>query len=154
MSFWACAQLQPNRTRLARHLLEQRGFEVYCPQIRERRRRVTWLFPGYLFVSIVLQWHEARWCPGVVRLVMDGDNPAAVPPQVLNGIRARERNGFVRLPRRGPQPGDRVRIVRGPFNGHLAIYDGMSGPERVAVLLTFLGGPHRVSLPREDVEPV
>jgi transcription antitermination factor NusG len=85
---------------------------------------------------------------------MDGEHPAHVPDRVLDGIRERERNGIVVLPRQGPQPGDQVRVVRGPFTGHLAIYAGMPGPERVAVLLTFLGGPHRVSLPREDVEPV
>ena len=30
------------------------------------------LFPGYAFVSIELQWHDARWCPGVATLIKDG----------------------------------------------------------------------------------
>jgi hypothetical protein len=31
MSFWACAQLEPQRTALALHCLALNGFEVYCP---------------------------------------------------------------------------------------------------------------------------
>jgi hypothetical protein len=79
---WAVAQLQPSRTVLALNLLTQEGFTVYAPKIREQRliwgRRtkvISALFPGYAFVRIALQWHAACWCPGVVRLVMDGLRP-------------------------------------------------------------------------------
>ena len=153
MAYWACAQLVPNRARLARLLLEQRGYELYIPMVRESRKKTTALFPGYAFVLVTLQWGPARWCPGVVRLVMNGDHPAAVPSSVLDGIRARERNGVVHLPRRGPRLGDRVRIVRRAFTGHSAVVDGMSGFERVTVLLALLGAQTRVSLPVVDVEP-
>ena len=74
MSYWTCAQLEPNRARLAVHLLMQEHFTVYAPKLRERRvvrgrreEREAPLFPGYAFVLIQLQWHAARWCPGVVR---------------------------------------------------------------------------------------
>jgi transcriptional antiterminator RfaH len=153
--YWACAQIETRRARLAQHFLEQRGFEVYAPQIRERRKKTSPLFPGYLFVSITLQWYAARWCPGVIRLVTHGgDHPAAVPPGIIDDIRSRERGGFVRLPRRRPRVGDLVQIVRGPFVGLMAIYDGMSGPERVMVLLSALGGQPRLNLPAADIEPV
>ena len=78
------------------------------------------LFPRYAFVWIELQWHAARWCPGVIRLVLDGDKPAKVPDTVINDLKKRERNGLIELP---PPPGrhrgDRVRIVRGAFAGQL-----------------------------------
>ena len=48
--------------------------------------------------------------------------------------------------------GERVRILAGPFKGHLAIYAGMSAHERVAVLLQILGGQQRVTIAKEDVE--
>jgi hypothetical protein len=35
--YWAAAQLQPNRTRLALRLLDLNGYQTYCPRIRERR---------------------------------------------------------------------------------------------------------------------
>jgi transcriptional antiterminator RfaH len=107
-----------------------------------------------VFVAIELQWHAARWCPGVIRLVMDGLQPAKVPDAVIEEIRGRERNGAVELPKRALRYGDRVRILAGPFRGHLAIYASMSGPERVAVLLQILGGQQRATLAQRDVEAI
>jgi transcriptional antiterminator RfaH len=159
--YWAAAQLQPRRQALALHMLAQENFTVYAPKLRERRTirgrradREAPLFPGYAFVLIRLQWHAARWCPGVVRLVMDGLQPARVPDVVIEEIRGRERNGAVELPRRLLKPGDRVRLLAGPFQGHLAVYTGMTGPERVAVLLQILGGQQRVTLAQRDVEAI
>jgi transcriptional antiterminator RfaH len=161
MSYWTAVQLQPRRERLALHMLVQESFTVYAPKLRERRtirgRRADSeapLFPGYAFVLIRLQWHAARWCPGVVRLVMDGLQPARVPDAVIEEIRGRERNGAVELPKRRLQYGDHVKVLAGPFRGHLAIYAGMSGSERVAVLLQILGGQQRATLAQRDVEAV
>jgi transcriptional antiterminator RfaH len=159
--YWAVAQLQPSRTALALNLLAKEGFTVYAPKVRERRlirgRRtkvISALFPGYAFVRIALQWHAACWCPGVVRLVMDGLRPAKVPETVIEDIRDRERGGIIELPWRGPKRGDRVRVLTGPFRGHRAIYAGMSGRERVAILLDILGGQQRVTLTERDVEVI
>jgi transcriptional antiterminator RfaH len=159
VAYWAVAQLQPNRTALALQMLVQGGFTVYAPKLRERRtirgRREDSevpLFPGYAFVAIELQWHAARWCPGVIRLVMDGLRPAKVSDAVIEEIRSRERNGAVELPKRRLQYGDRVKILAGPFRGHLAVYAGLSGPERVAVLLQILGGAQRVTMAKQDIE--
>ena len=161
MSYWACAQLETRRERTALHFLGLNGFTTYCPRIRtERPSRAressTWLFPGYAFVRIELQWHAARWAPGVIRLVTSGGaEPAKVPVSVIDDLRSRERNGFVQLPRqRGLQRGDRVRITQGLFNQHLAIYEGMRGGQRVEVLLTFLGTQQRVTLRRKDIRAV
>ena len=134
MSYWTVAQLKPQGTRLALHCLTLAGYEIYLPRLRERRfvrgRRVDTeapLFPGYAFVVVELQWHSARWAPGVIRLVMDGMQPARVPDGVIDAIKARERNGAVELPKREFVPGDRIRIVEGVFRDHLGLYAGQTG---------------------------
>jgi transcriptional antiterminator RfaH len=161
-SYWSAAQLEPNRTRLALHLLDLHGYETYCPRIRERRvsrgRAVEApreLFVGYCFVLIVAgRWYTARWCPGVTRVVLAGERPAAVPDAVIAEIRARERDGLVELPKPPKlKRGDRVRIVSGAFDRHLALYEGQTAHERVAVL-QFLGAQHRTKLPANAIEPV
>ena len=108
------------------------------------------LFPGYAFVAIMLQWHAARWCPGIRGMVMDGDKPAKVPDAVIDDLKKRERDGLIELPPPpGLQRGDRVRIVRGAFAGQLALFDGMRSHQKVpAVLLQLLG---HVELPKGDV---
>jgi transcriptional antiterminator RfaH len=157
--YWAVAQLQPQRERFAVSMLARADFTVYAPRLREwrvgrggQRQRELSLFPGYTFLLIQLQWSAARWCPGVVRLVMDGLRPARVPDAVIEEIRARERNGAIEIPHRQLRMGDQVRILAGPFHGHCAIFAGMTGLERVAVLLEILGAQQRVTLARKDIE--
>jgi transcriptional antiterminator RfaH len=161
MGFWCAARLQAQREHLALRFLALNGYETYFPQIREQRRTPRGrkievrspLFPGYCFVAIELQWHTARWCPCVIGLIMDGLTPARVPDAVIAEIRARERDGLIELPKpRGLQAGDRARVLRGPFSGHLALYAGMRPRERVEVLLSLLGARQRVILPKDSVE--
>ena len=162
MPYWAAAQLQPQRDGLALHCLAAAGYQVYAPRLRERRTvhgravvRTPLLFPGYLFVLIELQWSRARWAPGVVRLIMDGLVPAAVPDPVISALRARERGGLIELPR-PPRfsPGDRIQVMRGPFARCVGLYAGMKPRDRIEVLLALLGGQQRVTLPKGDVETV
>lgn len=160
MSFWTAVQLQPNRERLALHFLELSGYAVYLPRIQERKvtrgRReniLRPLFPTYAFLLVERGWYTAAKSPGVVRLVPSSYAPARVPETLIAGIRARERNGVIHLPK-APclRPGDPVRVLSGPFAGHLALYEGQAAHERVTVLLQLLGGQARVTLPATDVE--
>ena len=158
---WVCAQLQPQRERLAQHCLTLNGYETYLPRLREVRvshgRKVEVrppLFPGYAFVLIELQWHAARWSVGVARLV-DGVQPARVPDAVIAEIRAREVRGLIELPKPPlARPGDTVRILRGPFAGRLAIYAGMKPRARLEVLLSLLGSSQRMTLAADAVEAI
>jgi transcriptional antiterminator RfaH len=162
MAYWAAARSQPQREALAQHFLEQIGYTVYLPRLREHRvrngRKVEVrpvLFPGYLFCLITNGWWEARWCPGTRGLVMNCGLPVKVPDGVIAAIRKRERNGLVELPKPPPfKPGDCVRIGRGAFRGRLALYDGQPAPERIAVLLQLLGAERRLELAADAVEAV
>ena len=117
--------------------------------------RTPLLFPGYLFVRIELQWTRARWCPGVVCIVLNGGTPAAVPDGVIMALQARETGGLIDLPRPPKfRPGDRLRVLHGPFAGHVGVYAGMKPRQRVEVLLQLLGGTQRVTMPHGDIEPV
>jgi transcriptional antiterminator RfaH len=158
MSYWCAAQLQASRERLALHCLSKvNGFEVYSPRIRPARARrgddTRPLFPGYCFVLIISQWWAARWSPGVIRLVMDGLQPAPVPSHVLDEIRCREVRGVVELPKPpGLHAGDRVKVLGGPFQGYFGLYAGMKPRERVEVLLMLLGAQQRVTLSKGSIE--
>jgi transcriptional antiterminator RfaH len=162
MGYWAVARLAPHQERVALYHLGRVGFETYLPRLRECRishgRRIEVrppLFPGYCFLTIEAQWHTARWSVGVIGLVMAGIQPGRVPDNVIAEIRDREVNGLIEL---APPPslrrGARVRILRGPFTGHLAIFADMKPRERVEILLQMLGGERRVTLAKGDVAAV
>ena len=162
--YWCCAQVEPRRERLASHCLSLAGYDIYQPLLREQRRSrhgsrkiivTPPLFPGYLFVWVVRGWWDARWSPGVVRLIMDGLLPARVPDAVIGEIRSRERGGFVELPKpRGFRPGMRVRVIDGPLREQIGMLAALRPHERVLVLLHLLGGQQRVELARGAVEAI
>lgn len=160
MAYWAAAQLQPQRDRLALHCLKLFGFETYAPRLLDRcivhGRKATktpLMFPGYIFILIEMQWARAQHAPGVSRWVMGGSVPAVVPNAVIDELRAREVGGLIELPAPPKfQRGDRIRVLRGPFGHHVGLYAGMRPRDRVAVLLQMLGGSRRAELASEDVE--
>jgi transcriptional antiterminator RfaH len=162
MAYWACARLELRREAVAQHFLRLAGYEIYIPYVREQRLRrnrrvevVSPLFPAYGFVAIIQGWHSARWSIGVAGIIMDGVQPARVPDSVIAEIRNRERNGAIELPKPpGLRAGDRVKILRGPFQGHLGLYAGMRPRERIDVLLQLLGAQTRVTLPKNDVKAI
>ena len=149
--------------RLALHTLRLSGFVTYLPRflepvIRRGRREEVHrpLFPGYLFVLVVEQWWSIQRSPGVANLLLNGGRPARVPDGVIDELRRRERSdGLIRLPEppkpRGLRRGDQVRITQGPFTDKIAVYSGMSGAQRVAVLLALFGGRVTLTLPKDAV---
>jgi transcriptional antiterminator RfaH len=160
MSFWAVAQIErrmqtpckgrPNS--LLEYILQRAGYETYLPRLQLRRHGVTRnipLFPSYIFVRVVDRWYPITSSPGVIRLLMNGDRPAALIDSALDLIRGKERGGFVRLPR-GTAKGDQVRVLGGQFVGHIGLYDGQTSHERERVLLELLGRSVRVELGRND----
>jgi transcriptional antiterminator RfaH len=162
-SHWYVVQTQPRaETKAAAHLARQ-GFDTYLPHYLKRRRHarrvetvVAPLFPRYMFVAVdmaVQRWRAIQSTVGVSHLVCHGDGPAAVSPDIIHGLMAREdERGFVRLDRRPPfAPGDKVRILEGVFSACLGLFEGVADRERVAILLDLLGRKVRVTLDADVV---
>ena len=163
MAYWAAARLVPRQEALALHCLGLAGYETYLPRLRERRvsrgRKITVtppLFPGYCFILIQLQWHSARWSPGIATIIRDGECPARVPDAAIGELKAREVDGLINLPKPpsapGLRPGAQVKILAGPFCGFVATLIGLRPRERCEVLLQLLGAQQRVTLPRGGIE--
>jgi transcriptional antiterminator RfaH len=144
-------------TKAATHLLRQ-GYSIYLPRYVKRRRharRVEMiaapLFPRYLFVAIdrgTQQWRSILSTVGVTQLVRQGEEPAPVPPGVIDALRGREdERGLIKLdPRPRLAPGAKVRVVDGVFSDCCGLFEGMADRERVAILLDLLGRKVRVVL--------
>jgi len=160
--YWCCAQVEYRRERLASYCLGLAGYEIYEPRLREQVRsrtgrkivRTPPLFPGYLFLWVVRGWWDARWSPGVVRLIMDGLVPARVPERIITEIRSRERAGLIELPKLRLAPGTRVKVLQGPLQDQIGLLAALRPHERVLVLLQLLGGQQRVELARGSIEVI
>jgi transcriptional antiterminator RfaH len=157
-SRWYVVQTQTHsETKAMGHLIQQ-GFNVYLPRYLKRRshaRKVEVvaapLFPRYLFVAVDVltpRLRSIRSTVGVSRLVCNGDEPAAVPPERISELKQREdAAGYIKLDER-PRfaPGDRVRVVHGRFADNLGLFEGMTDQDRVAILVNMMGRETRVLL--------
>jgi len=148
---WFVAHTHPHAELKATAHLNRQGFDVYFPRHLKRRRHARRtetvaapLFPRYLFVAVDLEaqrWRSIYSTVGVTRLVCNGDDPAAVPDGIVDGLKSREdADGFIRLVHRSPFcVGDKVRVLDGAFVSCLGLFEGMAERERIAILLDLLG---------------
>jgi transcription antitermination factor NusG len=103
-----------------------------------------------------------RRANGVRHLVGVCNTPSVVDGWVIEEIRGRIVDGFVKLTEKPVEPferldrGQNVRIVEGPFYGHTATFEGVfksssDGNHRVIVLLNILNGA-RTQIDRSAIE--
>lgn len=156
-SGWYVLQTKPHQEALVEQRLSRDGIPPFLPRIAIRvragrylQRRIAPMFPRYLFVraEIRAQWKTIRYTPGVRDFLRCDGEPHPVSEDVVATLRTRVGPGGVFSPPvRHFSPGERLRIEEGPLQGLDAIFQQeLSGPERVAVLLTTIGFPARVIL--------
>lgn len=160
---WFAAQLKPNGLTEAERNLARQGFEFFCPsQIETRRRRGRLadvrrpLFPGYLFIRFVPEaghWRRINSTRGLTRLVQtDPRRPTPLPDALIEGIRARCDEDGMLGPDRGLAPGDRIRVIAGPFADVVGRIERMSEDDRIRVMLEFMTTEVRTRISADAVQ--
>jgi transcriptional antiterminator RfaH len=161
-AFWGVVRSLPKREGFAAERLRMDGgFEVFLPLVQTKRASQP-LFSGYFFCRIVDRWRSINTTLGVLCLVRTGDCPARCPDHEINSLKAMiDGHGYVRLPEGRGAPvkreiaiGSKVKIMAGPFGGHLGLYQGQSTRERELVLLNLLGSQRPVSIAANLVVPL
>ena len=160
---WYLVYTKPRQEVLAQDNLLRQGYSVYLPKVRQFRRRrgqqeavVEPLFPRYLFIYLDMQydnWGPIRSTFGVASLVRFGSEPAQVPTQLVDHLRAQEgQDGLHAWAESKIALGGRVRVVDGPLKGYEGILLAKSGQERVVLLLEMLGMEVRTHLSPTQIE--
>lgn len=153
---WYLVHAQTGREHVAETNLSRQNYRSFLPKYarttRHARKLVTRdeaLFPGYLFVALDLE--TDRWSPingtlGVVRLVSHRSAPVPVPEGVVECLidAARPDGRLERKP--AFRPGDRVRMIAGPFADRIAEVVELSGGDRVKLLLDLLSSSIHVTV--------
>jgi transcription antitermination factor NusG len=158
MTFWAVVQTISGHEEMVAERIERVGFKTLTPRARFRindKLRIAAVFPGYCFAKVEHRWYDIRWCVGVLRLIMSGEQPAHLPDTEVDKImREMDRNGLIKLPKAKTLPslvvGANVKILTGNFQGFAAIYQGTSPREREVVLLELLGRKVPIELHADD----
>src|SRR5215207_8841944 len=126
-SNWFAVQSKPFRENLGAASVAKLDIEVFFPRVRQEQaicgiqRSVTKaLFTGYFFARFcpLLLQEAVRHARGVSRVVGTSRFPVPLDEQIIMAVRERvEDDGFVRLTPPSFQPGDRVCVEDGPWQG-------------------------------------
>jgi len=164
MKQWFVVHTQPSKESVAQKHLSEQGFEAYMPKFKKTRRHarkveeiLAPLFPRYLFVGIDLevdQWRSVQGTRGVSYLLVQDNQPAIVPSEIIQGLKNQENaDGLVSIDDlRFFTKGDKVRVLDGAFKDYVAVFEKMDDKQRVQLLLSCLGREVNVYLPAHAVE--
>jgi len=166
---WHAVHTSPRKEWLAHSLLQRQGYEVlylhYSDTVKHARRTWTVLkpyFPRYLFAGLAngQTVYRINKTPGVSTVVYSGDEPLAVPGNVIEELRARgNSSGLVAFTpsergdhQRRYKKGERVRIDAGPLEGFVACVVLDRGPSIRVWVDDVLGGVE-ATFGREALSP-
>jgi len=158
---WFAVMAKPRQETTAASQLRRQGYEVMLPLLEVRKRRQgKWtlvtepLFPGYLFVHLVLGQDDPSpirstvGCRGLVRI---GSGYVPVPSAVMTPLLSLSAspNEAEVLFREGGQ----VAIASGPFAGVQGIFKLTKGSDRAEVLISLLGQERPIVVAMDDLTP-
>ena len=156
---WYAVATKARDETIAKANLERQDYQVFLPTISlKKRRRGRWipvtepLFPGYLFVSLVLGADDPapiRSTVGCIGLVRFGQNHAPVSSSLIAALQGASEGAIdARLPF---NQGDKVCLIAGPFAGLEAVFDMPRGEDRAQVLLDLLGKVQRLTVGLDEL---
>ncbi len=142
--------------------MKDKIFDVVIPtqeeiEVRDGKRRTVerHVFPGYVLVNMILEeesWFVVRNTPGVTGFVGMGDDPTPLRPEEVASILRRMENEAPTY-KVTYKPGDRVRIVDGPFNDFRGVVDEIyMERSKIRVMVNFFGRDTPVELDFLQVE--
>lgn len=161
---WYLVQTKVGLEQRAKANLERQDFGVFLPSIvrtvrhaRQTQTKLVPLFPGYLFVTFdanVASWGVIDGTSGVVRLVKANGKPLPVPHGIVESLSARNTGHGLDLAKGRLAQGTTVRVLDGPFAEQLGKVERLSGPERVRILLRWMGSEIPVEVKTSRVAPL
>jgi transcriptional antiterminator NusG len=168
---WYVVHCYSGQENKVRHAIEQRIetmgmqdkiFDVVVPteeeiEVREGKRRTIErrVFPGYILVQMLMDedsWYVVRNTPGVTGFVGMGNEPTPLRPEEVAQIMRRMEAEAPKL-KVTFKPGQKVRIVDGPFNEFIGTVGDIDVEKaKVRVLVSFFGRETPVELDFLQVE--
>ena len=142
--------------------MQDQIFQVVVPteeeiELRDGQRRTTErrVFPGYILVQMIMNddsWYVVRNTPGVTGFVGSGTKPVPLRPEEVEKIMKRMEEAAPKI-KVSFRPGQKVRIVEGPFEDFMGTVDEINVEKgKVRILVSFFGRETPVELDFLQVE--
>jgi transcription elongation factor/antiterminator RfaH len=157
MNWYAIYTKQGQEIIVSEKLSKLPEIEVINPLIKERkffRNKLETvqkeLFPSYIFARFTVEkyYHTIKYTRGVRRILGDHTGaPFMVDEMIINTIKERMVDGFIKLEPTLLKSGDTVIINKGPFQGFMGVFLSETKPlERVAILLDAMNYQGKVEI--------
>jgi transcription antitermination factor NusG len=148
---WYVAMTQPTKENFAAENLANQGFRCFVPRhlvtyrhARRIRTQLAPMFPQYLFVILdptQQRWRAVNGTFGVRRLINNGEDPVPVCRGVVETLVAScNPSGVLVFQPCALKPGDRIKLVAGPFAGAFGSLQSLDASGRVRLLLEIMCG--------------
>jgi len=111
------------------------------------------MFSRYLFIQldqVNSNWGPIRSTLGVSKLVMFGNQAAAVPDELVEILRKTPLQDAKRILTKG----DVVEFIQGPLKGMTGIFEQQDGDIRAMVLIELINQSHKVHVSLDELKPV
>ena len=159
---WIAVYTKPRHERTAESELQAKGFEVFLPMLRERRKwsdRKKWvdfpLFRSYIFVRtktknalFVLQTH------GVVKVVKFGGEVAVVQDESIRAIKLMVDGGYSPVATDYFVKGDPGYVKEGPLKGLVGEVVRIDNHDRLLIRVDAIQHSVSVQIDRAFLKPV
>tara|TARA_B100000029_G_scaffold110760_1_gene102734 strand:+ start:380 stop:889 length:510 start_codon:yes stop_codon:yes gene_type:complete len=138
---WIALYTKPKHEKSVANQLDLKGFEVYLPLLKERRKwsdRKKWieypLFKSYLFAKIInREAINISQTPGVVKIVKFSNRIAIVNENSIQAIKLMLDGGYNPKPTDYFITGDLVTVKDGPLKGLEGEVVNMGGNDRLII---------------------
>lgn len=139
---WYVVNTKPKKEFQVESFFSRFGFTVYNPKYAENSI-IKAFFPGYVFLRFRYpsQHRQVIYTRGVKKVIGNREGPIPLEPEIIDCLKAREKNGLIEFMKYGeePGPGDEIMVMEGPLKGLKGIfYRELSDDERVMILLNYV----------------
>ena len=153
---WLIALYKTNEVKRVETNLSNQKFDYYLPKITLKKfntkPKLEALFPGYIFVNTSLKNYIAlKYTMGIINIIKFGDSIPSLSSKEIEAMQMAEEKSKIDPVASQIQIGQDVMIAKGSLAGSIVNVCSLPSKERVGVLLSFLGSPRRVTIPKKDL---
>lgn len=161
---WYALYVQVNHEKEVIKRLEGKEIACFLPLMEcwskrlDRRKRIhVPLFPGYVFVHVVLDNQTNLTIvktPGALSLLRNSEGPLSIPPYQIENLETMMKAAQPFSAHAYLREGDWVQVARGPLHGCIGILNRLDPKRgRLVVSVDIIRKSVAVELDMEDVEP-
>lgn len=159
---WFAVYTKAKKEEMVVKLLTDAKLNCFNPKLMEKKlirgkltSKISSLFPCYIFIQFDKDTtlNLVKYTSGV-RFVVGHDTPIPVNQEIIEIIQSKLVEGICEINQDAFRPGERVKIINGPFKGLVGIFEeNLKARDRVIIFLDIISKQTKISISQNDISP-